>query len=295
MESTNVQIYKCNKCSYSTILKSNYKKHLLTIKHQIYTNENNLISKNININYSCNICKKKYKTKSGMWKHTQTCTVNELNNTMQTVNKENLPDNELIKLMIEQNFSLQQQLLDQQNKHHEEMLSIIPKVGNNNTNNNNVNNIMVFLNEECKDAINLSEFIKMLPITLNDLLCTQNKGLVTSTQNIIVDGLKLMELTKRPIHCTDEKRKTMYIKEDGKWDKDGNNNKLKESIHSLASQQSKNLSIWEEEYPDYKDKQDTYEHYIKLVSETCKNIKNDDARCTDQILKSIGKETKLYF
>ena len=281
--------FACEKCCYITNNNYNFNRHILSLKHISLSNGATKTK------YECQKCQKVYKYKQGLNKHNKACgisgnkifeheLVGHINST--------ISDNELIKIIIEQNQILQQQVQEQNKQMQEQnkqILELIPKVGNNN-NNKTKFNINLYLNTECKDAINLSEFIKSLKITLSDLTCTQNNGLLASTQNVIVNGLKSLEQTKRPIHCTDDKRKIMYVKEDGKWDKDNDNEKIKDSIKITALKQANNISLWEHENPEYVDKKEDFENYVKLMIETCKEVNVGEM---EPIVKSIGKETKI--
>ena len=300
--------FNCEKCYYYTDDFSNFKKHNNSIKHRELLLDYG-VGESSQKKYYCIKCNKKYKYKQGLYKHDKICIGKICNNDetttemVQYIHKETVNIEELTKMIMELHLQLKdkeiqnhkqlcelhQQLLEQKDKHHKEIMKILPNIGNNN---NNKYNIQILLNEECKDALNLSEFVKSLPITIDDLIYTKNKGLIPSTQNVIVNGLKSIERTRRPIHCTDEKRKIMYIKEDGIWDKDNENKKLKETIQTIAFRQAKNISLWEKKYPTYMDKQDSYENYKKLIVATCKDVNVDDNKVMEPILKSIGKEAK---
>ena len=278
----------CEICGFLTNNKTDLERHKMTLKHKKNVSKRKWKQQNA---FLCEYCNKEYKTSCGLWKHNKNCndiTGGALQHHIQpnSATKETtlkMQENNIIKIIVEQNQLLQQQIKE-----------LLPKIGNNNNSNNkiNINNIQIFLNEDCKDALNLTDFVNSLNITLEDLLFTKDKGLISSTQNVIVNGLKSIDRTKRPIHCIDEKRKIMYVKEDGKWDKDRENKRLKESIQTIAYQQSKKIPLWEEEHPQYKEKQNIYENYIKLVAETHKDINVDDSKMMETIIKTISKETK---
>jgi hypothetical protein len=188
---------------------------------------------------------------------------------------------EMIKIIKEQ-----QQQLNQ----------IIPKIGNitNNTNNttNNHFNLNVFLNEKCKDALNISEFIDSLKITLADLVYSKNNGLVRGITDVMIRGLKDLEIHKRPIHCTDAKRDTMYIKDNAKWEKDENHTKMKETIEKIADKERNALQKWADDNPDWYDTETKQIEYLTMMRSICEPIENDEKN-EKKIIRSLGKEIFL--
>ena len=209
----NATQYICVKCNFKCCKKSDYNRHLLTAKHKMERMERKIAQKNATP-YSCE-CGKIYKVHSGLWKHKKKCSylLEPKNVFIQNTNETNTNKDQLIIDLLAQNKELISMLNE-----------TIPKIGNttnNNTTNNNNNqfNLNVFLNEDCKDAINLKDFVKTLKITLQDLEFTKNNGIVEGVSSIIVNNLKGMDVHKRPIHCTDLKRETVYIKNNENWNK----------------------------------------------------------------------------
>jgi hypothetical protein len=161
----------------------------------------------------------------------------------------------------------------------------------NNTNNNNFN-LNFFLNEKCKDALNISEFIESLKITLEDLQYSRSNGLVQGISNVMIRGLKELDIYKRPIHCTDIKRDTMYIKDQEKWEKDVHNEKMKETIYKIANKERNAISEWVEMNPNWFDTEEKQMEYLTLINKICEPIEND-MKNGKKIIKIVSKEIIL--
>ncbi len=158
-------------------------------------------------------------------------------------------------------------------------------------NNNNQFNVHVFLNTECKDAVKLSDFVKTLKITLQDLEFTKTNGIVEGVGAIIVNNLKGMDVHKRPIHCTDAKRETMYIKSD-EWMKDDMHEQVKKFIYMTSCYQTRVIQDWMEAHPGWENKEKMHMEYQSICKELYKNIEKDEA-AHRKILKIIAKETHI--
>jgi hypothetical protein len=191
--------------------------------------------------------------------------------------------NEMIMKLIEQNGKLQEQLVS---------LSKEKNIVNNIVNNTNNFNLNIFLNEKCKDALNISDFIQSLKITLDDLMYTKNKGLVEGITNVMIRGLRQLDVYKRPIHCTDTKRETMYIKDCEKWEKDDNHDKIKNTIVKIANKERNMISVWVDENPDWFDTEATQLEYLTMVRNVCEPIENDE-KCEKKIIRNISREVFL--
>jgi hypothetical protein len=191
--------------------------------------------------------------------------------------------NEMIMKLIEQNGKLQEQLVS---------LSKEKNIVNNIVNNTNNFNLNIFLNEKCKDALNISDFIQSLKITLDDLMYTKNKGLVDGITNVMIRGLRQLDVYKRPIHCTDTKRETMYIKDCEKWEKDDNHDKIKNTIVKIANKERNMISAWVDENPHWIDTEATQLEYLTMVRNVCEPIENDE-KCEKKIIRNISREVFL--
>ena len=198
---------------------------------------------------------------------------------------------EMMKVIKEQ----QEQIKGQQ----EQINNIIPKIGNvtNNTTNNNTTmnnsfNLNVFLNEHCKDALNISDFIDSLKITLEDLLFSKTKGISRGITDVLIKGLKELDIHKRPIHCTDTKRDIMYIKDEDKWCKDENHEMMKNTIVKIADKERTALQQWAIDNPDWMETERKQLDYLKMVRSICEPIENYE-NYERKIIKNLGKEVQL--
>jgi hypothetical protein len=168
---------------------------------------------------------------------------------------------------------------------------MVPTIGSNNNNNNNINNsknfnIQFFLNETCKDALDISEFIDSLKITLEDLDYSRKNGLVKGITDVMIKGLKELDITKRPIHCTDKKRETMYIKDNAKWEKDEMHEKMRNTIVKIAKKERVALKEWVEKNPDWMETEAKQIEYLTIMRNVCDPIEDDDKN-NKKIIRNI--------
>jgi hypothetical protein len=252
------KLFVCEKCNFKSSKQSGLERHLLTAKHKSERIKTPKAPKVLNC-----VCGNTYKAPSGLWKHKKICFV--INDTNSVV--ENIEDKPSIMDFISQN----KEIMDALVLHNEELTKrnnelnytiieqsvaireLIPKIGNNN-NNNNQFNIQVFLNEDCKDALNFSEFIKQIQVSLTDLENQAENGYIKGITKLFIENLQGLGINKRPIHCTDKKRKTLYIKENNEWDKEGSQDILKKGIQEVTrrtfEQLIKEQEIHSDEYDD---------------------------------------------
>ncbi len=189
----------------------------------------------------------------------------------------------IVEQLMEQNKTLQTQLIEMSKERN--------MVINNNNTTNNQFNLQVFLNTECKDAIKLSDFVKSLNITVEDLEFTKNNGLIEGVSSIIVNNLKGMDVHKRPIHCTDAKRETMYVKND-EWEKDDDLTNIKKFIYLTSCYQIKRIQDWIDAHPGWETKEKLHTEYLALCKELYKNIENDD-HAHKKIIKGFIKNIQI--
>jgi hypothetical protein len=290
--------YECNLCHYNTCKKGDYFRHLQTQKHK---NNEILINSapTTNKSFTCE-CGKKYNHNQSLYNHKKKCDFKVVSNkneepNCQVILQNNVDQNMIMKLISENNdiknllLIQQQQLLEQQKQlgeQHRQLVEIVPKIGNitNNTAHIKQNfNINVFLNEQCKNAINMNDFIKQIKLTLEDLDLTKNKGLEIGLSNAIIQTINKMSLFERPLHCTDPKRETLYIKDNDLWEKDSDKTKIKGALHNLNKAHFKLIQDWIVENPDFKEndaKQDYFAYLLKTCSVSLKTI-------DDKIIKKI--------
>ena len=293
-------IFVCENCDFKSSKESNYKLHLDTIKHKRLHETTKKMPNTESKYFNC-ICGNKYKHHTSLAKHKKTCI--EVNTSMETTPVLEIQETEIYKQMHKQIDSktdkelkdLVKDLIKQNSELVKTINEIVPKIGttNNITNNNNTNfNLNVFLNEKCKDALNISDFIESLKITLEDLAYSKNKGLVEGITNVMIKGLRQLDVHKRPIHCTDAKRDTMYIKDCEKWEKDDNHEKMKNTIIKIANKERNSICKWVDQNPDWFDTEETQIEYLTLVRNVCEPIENYEKN-ERKIIRNIGREVIL--
>jgi hypothetical protein len=245
--------------------------------------------------YECKNCKKVYSHLSSLCKHKKTCLNNVednitiVKNQLSTLPKEKENEfKDLVLLLLKENKEIQQNFLD-----------ILPMFkgsivsnSNNTTTTNNQFNINMFLNDHCKNAMNLTEFIHSLPITNETYDHTIENGLTKTITNMITNGLSNMDVLKRPIHCTDPSRKIMYIKENDVWEKDNELMKLLEGIKILSLKQRTNISKWQDANVQWKTDEKLQTKLTNLVFNSMTDIENDEKEC-NKIIRAISKNTYL--
>ena len=245
----NAEKYICNNCNFICSKKSNYDTHLLTSKHKNRTVLNDLMPKNAEYLFNCKKCNKGYNAKNSLWYHEKKCALDidfEKENDVENDNKD-----ELIQYLINENKEFKNLILE------------IVKKDNNNFNNSNNNsnntinsnnksfNLQFFLNETCKDAMNMSEFIDSMKLQLSDLESVGKLGFVDGISNIIIKNLEALDVVKRPVHCSDSKRETVYIKEDDKWEKDDSELKqMKDLVRTVRDRNISLIATWRDLYPE---------------------------------------------
>lgn len=289
--------YVCEKCDYSTCHFGHWKKHMATKKHvsRCFQNvskvETQKVPKSTTKKYCCPNCDKVYKSRSGLYKHSQTCVEivpePELETENQIVSSE---DQTFMTTCMQTMMAMMKEMRaekEERMKMREQMSELIPKVGNNNNNRININ---VFLNENCKDAINMSEFLEGIKVQLQDLEYVKNNSLQDGITQIFVNELKQLETCKRPIHCTDVKRETLYIKDEGDWSKEKPREKLQQGFRDVAHQYRKAISEWEEKNPNWNNNEKLRDEYISLVQKTYKDTYGSSE---NKIIKTIAKETQI--
>ena len=275
----NAEIFHCIVCDFKCSKHSNYDKHLLTAKHKNRTNLNNLeqiMPNNANPLFKCKNCDKEYKARNSLWYHEKKCTINNDEYTAEF-------GKEVIIMLLKQNSDLQNKVI--------ELCKETSVTINNNTTNSHNKNINIFLNEHCKDALNIGEFVSSLPLTLEDLENTGRDGYVKGITDIVVRGLKDMDVHKRPIHCSDLKREVMYVKDNDVWQKDQDNVKIKKAIQNIGTRNYMQVKEWVEKYPEAKDiNTKKHDQYVQIRIKCTGGSDNDeDDKFQNKILTNISK------
>jgi hypothetical protein len=271
----NEEKYSCKQCNFVCKYNSNYISHLNTAKHKRMTDNDTLNDNKMRKHeayHSCE-CGKQYKYRQGLHAHKNVCKSNNVVSDDIVINKstdngvENSDNSKesLILTLITQNKELMTMLASQQQEHKEEtrelvvtiqeqsntIKDIIPKIGNNNNNTtNNKFNLQVFLNEDCKDAINFTEFIESIQVTVEDLENQAQLGYVGGISKLFLENMKELGINKRPIHCTDKKRNTLYIKENNEWEKEGSQDQLLHGIKVVTGRAHQTLCDMKEDNPE---------------------------------------------
>jgi hypothetical protein len=282
--------FTCEACDYSTSNKKDYNKHLLTDKHKKHDTSTNFNNKSHEIpNPSVCECGKMYKERSGLWRHKQKCTqkaVSESDDECASKPASEPIGNDIIMLLIKENSELKNM-----------MMKVLENGTHNTTNNtNNTNshnkafNLNFFLNETCKDAMNIMDFVDSIKLQLSDLEKVGELGYVEGISNIIVKNLNELDVTQRPVHCTDKKRETMYIKDEDKWEKDESNSKIKKAIKRVASKNQRLLPKFKEAHPDCGTYHSKYsDQYNKIIIESVGGSGDNDAEKEEKIIRNISK------
>jgi hypothetical protein len=296
--SKDIKKFVCKECDFSCCKKGDWNRHILRPKHINLTMSNDYETTNASYKTNiCNICGKDYKSRNGLWNHKKKCNIEEkpkelsLNNQLSSVITP-----ELVMELIKNNKELQSIILEQ----HTTLNNLVKNgisntTANNSHNNNNSNNktfnLQFFLNETCKDAMNIMDFVDSIKLQLSDLEKVGELGYTQGISNIITTNLKALDITQRPVHCTDKKRETMYIKDEDKWNKeDDNNTKLRQAIKRVANKNIKLLPKFREKYPDYGNSSskisDKYDH---IVIEAMGGAGDNDIEKENKIIHNISK------
>ena len=287
--------YECKTCDYFTCNKKDYNKHLLTNKH-IFSNNGNQMEIKIPT-LLCDDCGKKFVTNSGIWKHKQKCEPKYTdNNDTKNVNIDIKNVQMLTNMVFEvvkQNKETQKQNQDLINKLYE--LSKNSSITNNTTHTNSHNksfNLNFFLNETCKNAMNITDFVNSLQLQLSDLEKVGEVGYIEGISNIIIKNLNALDVTERPIHCTDKKRETMYIKDENKWEKeDENKSKLHKMVRKVANKNIDLISDFKQIYPEWKKcSSKVSDQFNKIIIESMGGTGDNEYEKEEKIIKRIAKE-----
>jgi hypothetical protein len=288
----------CQKCDYNTCRKSDYNKHLVTDKHENNTNASKMLENNndksskVVIKFTCS-CGKAYHHDSSYYRHKKKCT-NQDN--IQESNKIFELTNDTIINILKQNSEFQQMLLEQ-NK------TIIELSKNNSITNNTIHtnshnksfNLQFFLNETCKNAMNITDFVDSLQLQLSDLEKVGEIGYIEGISNIIIKNLNALDVTLRPVHCTDKKRETMYIKDENKWEKeDDNKAKMHKMMRRVSNKNIDLISDFKLLHPDWKKSTSKVsDQFNAIIIESMGGAGDNDFEKEEKIIKRVAKEVLI--
>jgi uncharacterized C2H2 Zn-finger protein len=312
----NPKKYNCEKCNFTSSNKKDYNKHILTAKH---TKE--IIGNHISI-YKCDQCEQIYKTNSGLWKHKQKCdsqnkkmpllteqvsqddslTINEPTSDASTILLLLKQNQEFKSLMVEQYTNLQENLQESNQKNQDLQQQLVDAVKNNtgsitNNNNNTTNNnnqqfnLNFFLNDTCKDAMNITDFLSNLDVHIDELEYIGNHGYVNGMTKMIMERLKEMDITKRPIHCTDIKRETMYIKDKDEWSKDTDElTKVRKILNCISMNNYRTIPEWKNAHPECEVVASrTYDFCYSMMESLLGDVEDEQIKLDNKIIKTMSK------
>jgi hypothetical protein len=307
--------YSCEQCNYITNNKKDYNKHTLTLKHSRIHEEYTRIQQTPQM-YCCSICGNKYKYHSGLWKHKQSCV--PLSNQM---NQEELPvynkqplsqvvDVSIVLELLKQNQDFKELMIEQSKQLAEQQNQLLEavkdgKIGNTtnhttnhtNTNCNNKFNLNVFLNETCKDAITMDDFINSFEVTREDFLHTGTVGFVEGISTVMTHRFRDMDMHTRPLHCTDLKRETIYIKNADKWEKDdADKTHMRKAVRGVAKKNMKELWRWFHDSKPAVEQigTDECENYFQYHKSALGGYgKEEDLKFEEKIIKNVLKEVQV--
>ena len=295
------QNFVCEKCDFKCSKRGDFQRHTQTQKHKNHEILIIDVKSEPDKKYGCD-CGKSYKHNQSLYNHKRKCNFLIEKSFGQSIEYDNkLVTQDTIIKLVNENNDIKNLLLEQQKQIVEQQKQIgelIPKVGNTIHNTANIKqrfNINIFLNEKCKDALNMDEFIKQIQLTLDNLDLTKNKGLTEGLSNIFIENMNKLSLYERPLHCTDTKRDILYIKDNDAWEKDKDKTKIKDAIKSLNKNHFKLIKGWMDENPDYRDvdeKQDYFAHLLKTCGANVDNVSDKVIKkiCTSSHLKDVLKD-----
>jgi DNA-directed RNA polymerase subunit M/transcription elongation factor TFIIS len=310
---TNLVNYNCKNCHYKTSKKSNYISHLSTTKHQnslkgidLAINGNQNKPNSSSLTFNCEKCLKIFKNRSGLWKHNKKCILTNIfcKETDSNIINNNDDITNIVLEVVKNNSDVQKQYIELQKQNQEfqqKMLESFQELYKNNSITNNIThtnshnksfNLNFFLNETCKNAMNITEFVDSIKLQLSDLENVGKIGYVEGLSKIIIKNLNALDVTERPVHCSDSKRDTMYVKDDDKWEKENEKNeKVLKAIEDIANKNSKQVKEWKNNNPECASskshKADVYSHI--MIQAVCSNNHANN----NKILKKIAKEVTI--
>ena len=303
--------YNCDFCDFNCCKKIDWERHIVRPKHIKNENDNKMVKNDNDLTpkmpknslFSCS-CGNTYKYQSGLSRHKKKCDIKnqdenitidieESEPTEKSVPENNNFSSDLILELLKQNQEFKELILEQ----NKQMLEISKdrSITNNNNitqNNNNKFNLNVFLNETCKDALNLSDFLESLILSLTDFENFGPLGYCGGISNILVKGLNKLDISKRPIHCSDLKREVIHIKNNDTWHKDDDKQQMIKAIKAIEHKNVKQMSLWAKANPEYKDpNHKKSDLYTKLIDQSlCDTDKEKAQKNYNKIIRTVAKE-----
>jgi len=266
---SNLAKYICEKCEYSTNNKTNYNIHLLTPKHKMRYNAENFVVKRARA-YKCKYCKKRYKHQQSLWRHSKVCP-----EILKMKKKED--EDDLINQLREE-LKMKDRIIEMKNE-----------IIENSSKPNNFN-LTIFLNEDCKNAMNIGDFINSMQLSLKDLQYSIDNGKKASISNILIKELKMLKERDRPLHCTDLSNNTLYIKSNDEWSEDTDHKVIDKSINEIDKKTKRLILMWDELHPNWMDDNDLKNEYLKMVQNNVEEMNPEEKR---EIIKNVSNIIKI--
>jgi len=280
----------CKKCGFTSRNKKDYTRHLSTTKHKMDNMDNTKSNaKNPRRAFEC-VCGKTYKYNSGLSKHRKKCTRNSKEENIKNIESTTASSSaavsaEMLNKLVEQNNTLMEKVIE---------LSKDRQVINYQDCGNKKMTINVFLNQECKNAMNLTDFVENVKVSLEDLKYTKEHGYIKGISNIFAKNLQDLDPKERPIHCSDKKRLQFYVKEEDKWEKDMANAKINKTIEDITIKQIKRIKEWERKHPDYLKDERLLQEWHRMIQQITGSGNDDELeRSKEQIKKSLGNTIEI--
>ena len=288
--------YSCEKCDFNTSNKNDYNRHIKTKKHISNGLPSFSMEKTHKNSYTCD-CGKTYKDNSGLWRHKKNCKIDANVDTEENIvlGTTEISEKDLIMLIVKQNT----ELIKENNEFKNMMMEVIKNGTHNNNNNTNNShnkafNLQFFLNETCKDAMNITDFVESIKLQLSDLENVAEVGYVEGISNIIVKNLKKLDVTQRPVHCTDQKRETMYVKDEDTWEKDEENKQMHKVVKKVTDKNARLILKYKEAHPDCMTYHSRFnDKYNKIIVESMGGSGNNMFEKEDKIIAKVSKEVTV--
>ena len=282
----------CELCDYSTSRKDQYDRHLSTSKHKNTTNNNEKVGK-VGKTYECLHCSKIFNDRAGLWRHKKKCGACE----KILLDIEEIPKSDEINELKEFMKYLMQENSEMKNM----MMEVIKNGTISNSNSHNTNNshnkafnLQFFLNETCKDAMNITDFVESIKLQLSDLENVAEVGYVEGISNIIVKNLKKLDVTQRPVHCTDKKRETMYVKDEDTWEKDEENKQMHKVVKKVTDKNARLILKYKEAHPDCMTYHSRFnDKYNKIIVESMGGSGDNMFEKEEKIIAKVSKEVTV--
>jgi hypothetical protein len=300
--SKNIQKFYCSNCDFVCSKKGDWNRHTSTAKHKKATESTDGNTK-IHQMHECSGCGKFYNDRTGLWRHKKKCIYSE-DDIIENVVSDESNSHNVVTLLLNQNMELIKQnqefkdLIVDQNKKMLEIAKEAKTINNttNNTTNNNSFNLQFFLNEQCKDALNITDFINQLQLKIADLDMVGRVGYTEGISQLFIRGLKELDVHKRPIHCCDIKREVLYVKDKNAWEKDNEQKeKMKIAIKRVAAKNFKQINEWREENPssDDTDSKKHMEYHNIVINSMGGSNQEEDEKNYNKIIKNVAKEVVI--